>query len=488
MTATHAHLAAPGHWIDGGFTEDVHARIEVVSPVTGSVVATVPSGTAADVDRAVAAARAALPGWAGTPTSTRAKTLARLAQELTARNEQIAQAITAEIGAPIGFARMAQAGLPAAVAAATAELEPSVEWAERAGDSLIVREPVGVVGAITPWNFPLQQTMTKIAPALLAGNTIVFKPAELAPLTAAILAGAIAAAGIPAGVFNVVYGSGAVVGEAIAAHPGIDMLSFTGSTAVGKRVSVLAAQNVKRVGLELGGKSANIILDGADLEHAVAETLVNSWSNSGQACGAWTRLLVPADRHDEIVTRLAEAAAAYTVGDPADESVRLGPLASQKQWERVNAYIEQGIAEGATLAYGGPGRIPGLESGAYIRPTIFANVAPDSTIAQEEIFGPVLSVIPYTTEDEAIEIANSTIYGLNAAVFGAPEDALRVAHRLQVGQVYLNGAGLNMLAPFGGYKQSGNGREFGRHGVEEFTEVKAIQLGETAPAAGQGPL
>jgi aldehyde dehydrogenase (NAD+) len=483
MNYTHPHLTISAHWINGRFDGTTSTQTEVTNPATGDAVATVPSGTAADVDRAVAAARAALPAWSNTPASERAAVLGRLAAELTANNEEIAQAITAEIGVPINFSRMAQAGLPAAVAAAVGALEPDIEWVEKIGTSLIVREPVGVVGAITPWNFPMQQTMTKIAPALLAGNTVVYKPADLAPLTAALLARAITAAGAPDGVFNVVYGPGSVVGEAMSAHPGIDMISFTGSTAAGKRVSVVASGTVKRVGLELGGKSANIVLEGADIDLAVSQTLANSWSNGGQACGAWTRLLVPANRKDEIVQKLVAAAAEYTVGDPQDESMRLGPLASEGQWERVNGYIEKGIAEGATLAFGGPGRIPGLEGGAYIRPTIFADVAPDATIAQEEIFGPVLSVISYDTEEEAIQIANSTMYGLTAAAFGAPDEALRVARALQSGQVYLNGAGLNMLAPFGGYKQSGNGREFGRHGVEEFTEVKAILIGDSTETA-----
>ncbi|MGS2647782.1 aldehyde dehydrogenase family protein [Streptosporangium sp. LJ11] len=475
MTPTHEHLSTTGHWIDGAIVDASGDTIDVVNPATGDVVATIPAGTAADVDRAVAAARAASPGWAATEPAQRASIIQRLADELSARNEEIAQAVTAEMGAPITLARLGHAGFPVAVASATAGLAAGFPWTEEIGNSLVVREPVGVVGAITPWNFPLQQIMTKIAPALLAGNTVVLKPAELAPLTARLFAEAASAAGMPAGVFNVVYGSGPVVGEAIAAHPDVDMVSFTGSTEVGKRVSVVASATVKRVGLELGGKSANLVLEDADLDHAVDETLVYAWTNNGQACGAWTRMLVPAARHDEIVRMLVTAAKAYTVGDPTDEATRLGPLASERQWSRVNGYIERGIADGATLVVGGPGRIPGLEHGAYIRPTIFANVDPDSVIAQEEIFGPVLSVIPYDDEDHAVKIANSTIYGLNAAVFGEDEHALRIAGRLRVGQVYINGARFNPLAPFGGYKQSGNGREMGRAGVEEFTELKAIQ-------------
>ena len=476
MTPTHQIIDIPGHWIDGRTHAHDGSRMEVVSPVDGAVVATVPLGSAGDVDLAVAAARAALPAWSSTTPADRAGVLLRLADELAARQEQIAQAVTTEIGSPITLSRMAHAAFPVAVTRATATLADEVTWSERIGNSLVVRGPVGVVGAITPWNFPLQQVVTKIVPALLAGNTIVLKPAETAPLTAPILAEAALAAGLPDGVLNIVFGLGTVVGEAIAGHPGIDMVSFTGSTAVGKQIAVAGASNVKRVALELGGKAANVVLPDADLDHAIRETLAYGWTNSGQACGAWTRMLVPADRHDEIVERLVGLAPSYALGDPWDEATRLGPLASERQWERVNAYVEQGLAEGLRLAYGGPGRVPGLERGAFMRPTIFANVDPGSTIAQEEIFGPVLAVIPYRSEDEAVEIANGTVYGLSAAVFGEPEHALAVAARLRVGQVYVNGGRFNPLAPFGGYGQSGTGREMGRAGVEEFTELKAIQL------------
>ncbi|MYZ37696.1 MULTISPECIES: aldehyde dehydrogenase family protein, partial [unclassified Streptomyces] len=428
-----------------------------------------------DVARAVAAATAAFPGWAATGPVERAAVVRRLSEGLKARTEEIAATITAEMGAPIQLSRFAQAGLPVAVSAAVAGLAADFPWTEEIGNSLIVREPIGVVGAITPWNFPLQQIVTKVVPALLAGNTVVLKPSELAPLSARILAEVAAEAGLPAGVLNVVNGTGPVVGEAIAAHPGVDMVSFTGSTRAGKRVSVVASDTVKRVALELGGKSANVILDDADLGQAVTLGVTNAWINSGQVCGAWSRMLVPASRHDEIVELALAAAAEYTVGDPADESTRLGPLVSEAQRQRVTGYIERGIADGATLVTGGPGRIEGLESGSYVQPTIFANVAPDAVIAQEEIFGPVLSVIPYTDEEQAVEIANSTVYGLNGAVFGEPEHALAVAGRLRAGQIDVNGAQFNPLAPFGGYKQSGNGREMGAFGLAEFLEVKSIQ-------------
>ncbi len=358
MTNTTDQLSIAGHWIGGAVVRADGGALDVVDPASGAIVASAPAGTPSDVDRAVEAARAALPGWAETAPADRAENLRRLSAVLTDRREEIARAITAEIGAPISLSRAAQAGFPALVTAATADLEPTVAWTEQVGNSTIVREPVGVVGAITPWNFPLQQVMTKVAPALLAGNTIVLKPSELAPLSIRILAESTAAAGFPDGVFNVVYGTGPVVGEALVAHPDVDMISFTGSTRAGKRISAVAAETVKRVALELGGKTANLVLDDADLDSAVGHTLAAVFTNSGQACGAWTRLLVPAHRQAEVVAKLVTAAEAYVVGDPRDESVRVGPLASEAQWQRVNAYIERGIADGATLVVGGPAVCP----------------------------------------------------------------------------------------------------------------------------------
>jgi aldehyde dehydrogenase (NAD+) len=449
--------------------------IDVVNPATGEVVAQVPAGTAEDVDQAVATATAAFPAWAATPPEERAAVIRRISEGLQNRVELIATTITAEMGAPITLSRFAQAAFPVKVAASVASLAAGFAWTEQIGHSLVVREPIGVVGAITPWNFPLQQIISKVAPALLAGNTVVLKPSEIAPLTAGILAEVAEEAGLPAGVFNVVHGTGAVVGEAISAHPGIDMVSFTGSTRAGRRVSVAAAGTVKRVALELGGKSANVILDDADLAQAVQLGVGAAFANGGQVCGGWPRMLVPAARHDEIVEMAVAAAAEYTVGDPTDESTRIGPLASEAQRRRVDGYIERGIADGATLVSGGRGRPDGLSEGAYVRPTIFTDVAPDAVIAQEEIFGPVLTIIPYADEDEAVKIANATVYGLTGAVFGSEERALAIARRLRTGQVDVNGAQWNPLAPFGGYKQSGNGREFGRYGIEEFLETKSIQ-------------
>ncbi|GAA5192440.1 aldehyde dehydrogenase family protein [Rugosimonospora acidiphila] len=467
---------APAHWIDGRPVPADGPTIDVINPASDAVIAAVPAGTAADVDRAVAAATAAFPGWAATAPAERAAIIQRVSDGLRARNEQLALTITAEMGAPITLSRTAQAGLPPVVTAATAGLAADFPWTEQIGTSLIVREPVGVVGAITPWNFPLQQLVTKVVPAMLAGNTVVLKPAELAPLSARIFAEVAAEAGLPAGVFNVVQGTGPVVGEAIASHRGIDLVSFTGSTATGKRISVLGAQTVKRVALELGGKSASVILRDADVPAAVAASLDSAWVNSGQVCGAYSRLLVPAELRDRVVELALAAAAEYSVGDPMREGTRLGPVASQAQRQRVVSYLERGIAEGATLVTGGPGPVEGLPGGAYVRPTIFADVDPDSTIAQEEIFGPVLAIISYTDDDHAVAIANGTIYGLSGAVFGEDAHAMRIARRMRTGQVWVNGGRMNVLAPFGGYKQSGNGREMGRFGLEEFLETKAIQL------------
>ncbi|GAA2994533.1 aldehyde dehydrogenase family protein [Actinokineospora diospyrosa] len=474
-------MAAPvtiraGHVIGGALVESAGERIDVVNPATEEVIAAVPAGTPADVDTAVAAAAEAFAGWAARDPRDRAAVVRKVAEGVTARRAEIAALITAEMGSPIGFATKVQASLPAATTAGIADLvEGGYAFTEEIGNSLVVREPVGVVGAITPWNYPLHQIAAKVAPALAAGNTVVLKPSEVAPLNANLFLEILAEAGVPDGVVNLVHGTGPVVGEAIAAHPRVDMVSFTGSTAAGKRVSAVAAQTVKRVALELGGKSANVVLDDADLGRAIKIGLANTFINGGQTCTAWTRMLVPADRHDEAVELAVAAAAKYTVGDPLDEATRIGPMASAAQRDRVLGYIRLGVEEGATLAYGGS--TDGLpERGAYVPPTIFAGVRADMRIAQEEIFGPVLSILPYADEDEAVAIANSTIYGLAGAVFGADQDrAVAVAKRLRTGQVDVNGGAFNPVAPFGGYRQSGNGRELGRFGLEEFLEVKSIQ-------------
>ncbi|MEV0086738.1 aldehyde dehydrogenase family protein [Saccharopolyspora sp. NPDC050642] len=469
-------MAHTGHIIGGAHVEGGEARIEVLNPATEEVIGSVPAGTPSDVDAAVAAARAAFDGWAGTPLAERIAAARRISAGIAERRDEIAATVTAEMGSPIKFATQVHASVPVATSAGIADvLENGFAWTEEVGNSLIVREPIGVVAAITPWNYPLHQIVAKVVPALAVGCTVVLKPSEVAPLTAAIFAEIVADAGVPAGVFNLVHGTGPVVGEALAAHPGVDMVSFTGSTRAGRRVSEVAAQTVKRVALELGGKSANVVLDDADLAKAVKLGVAGCFPNGGQSCNALSRMLVPESRLAEAVELAVAAAAKYTVGDPTDESTRIGPMVSEAQRDRVVDYIRKGIEEGAKLVAGGPERPEGLEKGFFVRPTVFAGVTPEMTIAQEEIFGPVLSILPYRDEDEAVRIANGTDYGLAGAVFGSDERALAVARRLRTGQVDVNGGRFNPNAPFGGYKQSGNGREFGRHGIEEFLETKSIQ-------------
>ncbi|SHG90626.1 aldehyde dehydrogenase family protein [Streptoalloteichus hindustanus] len=475
-------MAAPvtartDHLIGGERITGSGERIDVVNPATEEVIASVPAGTAEQADAAVRAAAEAFPAWAATPVAERAAILTRVREGMKERFDELAATITAEVGTPITFASKVQVPNPLGITKAVlAELAAGFPAEEEIGNSLVVREPVGVVAAITPWNFPLQQIVAKVVPALAVGCTVVLKPSEVAPLTAGLIAEIVEAAGVPAGVFNMVHGTGPVVGEALAAHPLVDMVSFTGSTRAGRRVSAVAAETVKRVALELGGKSANVILDDADLVKAVKLGVAYCYLNNGQACTAWSRMLVPADRHDEAVEIAAATAAKFAPADPASPDTRLGPVASAAQRDRVVDYIRKGVEEGAALACGGPEAPEGVERGYFVRPTVFGGVTPEMTIAQEEIFGPVLSVLPYRDEDEAVRIANSTIYGLAAGVFSADsERALSVARRLRAGSVDVNGGAFNTSAPFGGYKQSGTGREFGRHGMEEFTEVKAIQ-------------
>ena len=454
--------------------------LEVTNSATEEIIATIPDGTVGDVDKAVAAARAAFEGWSALPKEKRAEYLMKIHAGLEARTQEIAEAVAREVGMPVGLSTMIQVGLPKGNFAITAGLLSTYEFEEQIGNSLIVREPFGVVGCISPWNYPLHQIALKVAPALAAGNTVVVKPSEVAPINAFILAEIVHDAGLPAGVFNLVTGVGPVVGEAIAAHPDVDMVSFTGSTRAGKRVAEVAAQNVKKVSLELGGKSPNVILDDLDDEgftKAVAAGVGKCFSNSGQTCTALTRMLVPRARLAQAEQIAAATAAKFTVGDPFDPATRLGPLVSAVQRERVRGFIQTGIDEGATLVTGGTDSPEGLSAGFFVRPTIFSNVTPDMTIAREEIFGPVLSIIPYDDEDEAIRIANDTVYGLAAGVWSAtPEHAKQVARRLKAGQVEVNGGSFNPAAPFGGYKQSGLGREAGKFGLEEFCEVKAMQL------------
>ncbi|MES9591624.1 MULTISPECIES: aldehyde dehydrogenase family protein [unclassified Streptomyces] len=460
--------AHDGMYIDGSWRPAAgRDTIAVVNPVDEQVIAQVPAGTAEDVDAAVRAARAALPGWAATAPTERAARIAALRDVLVARKDEIAATVTAELGAPLPFSQLVHAGLPVLVAGSYAELAASYAFEEKVGNSTVYAEPVGVVGAITPWNYPLHQIVAKVAPALAAGCTVVLKPAEDTPLTAQLFAEAVDEAGVPAGVFNLVTGLGPVAGQALAEHDGVDLVSFTGSTAVGRRIGATAGAAVKRVALELGGKSANVILPSADLAKAVGVGVANVMGNSGQTCSAWTRMLVHTSQYDEAVALAAEAAAKY--GD------RIGPLVNAKQHARVRGYIEKGVAEGARLVAGGA-EAP-REQGYFVSPTVFADVTPEMAIAQEEIFGPVVSLIRYEDEDDALRIANGTVYGLAGAVWaGDDAEAVAFARRMDTGQVDINGGRFNPLAPFGGYKQSGVGRELGSHGLAEYLQTKSLQF------------
>jgi aldehyde dehydrogenase (NAD+) len=450
--------------------------IDVYSASTEEAIGRVPLGTARDVHLAVDAARRAFDGaWGDTTPEERAEWLERLAAALKARVPAIARTIAEEVGSPIAMATSIQAGSPVAITASFAGIARTSRWEEEVGHSLVVREPYGVIGAITPWNYPLHQIMAKVAAALAAGCTVVLKPSEMAPLNACLLAEACLDIGLPAGVLNVVHGTGPLVGEALASHPGVDAVSFTGSVRAGRRVAALGAETIKKVTLELGGKSACVVLDDAPLEKAIPHGVKNALLNSGQTCSAWTRLVVPRARVDDVLALAVTTIGSLPLGDPLDPATRLGPLISAPQRERVEGYIRAGQDEGARLVTGG-GRPSGFARGHYVEPTLFAGVAPRMTIAQEEVFGPVIAVLAYDDEAEAVRIANDTVYGLGGGVWsGDPDRAMRVARRLRTGQVDVNGGRFNMHAPFGGYKQSGVGREFGSWGLDEFLQVKAIQ-------------
>jgi len=449
--------------------------LPVVNPATEQVVANVAKGTALDVDQAVVAARAAFTHWSVSPVASRVRILTRLHELMLERNEQFAQALSLEMGAAIGFARTLQVPLAAEHIRVVRDLLPEYPFQQVENGTAIVREAIGVCALITPWNWPLYQITAKAAAAIAAGCTVVLKPSELSPLSALLFAQLVHDAGVPAGVFNLVNGSGAEVGEAMASHPDIDMISITGSNRAGALVAQAAAPTVKRVTQELGGKSPNVLLPDADFARVVPLGVMTAFRNVGQSCSAPTRMLVPRARLAEVEALAAATAESILVGDPASPDTVLGPIANQAQFNRVQAMIASGIEAGARLICGGTGRVAGLEVGYYARPTIFSDVEPGMAIAQEEIFGPVLCILPYDTLDDAVAIANDTVYGLSAHVQGTDLNQVRaVASRIRAGQVLLNHPAWNPHAPFGGYKRSGNGREFGVHGFEEYLETKAI--------------
>ena len=473
-------MSNEAHYIDGSWTPSSGtAWIDVLNPYTEQPIARVPAGTRTDVDRAVEAARQALPAWSSSTPSQRAVRLMAIADLLEANWDRLGELLCSELGAPVGLASLVHIGLPIGTLHTYARMAETFAWDVEAGSSLITREPVGVVGAITPWNYPLHQIIAKVAPALLAGCTVVLKPSEVTPLIAHAFAQLVHDSGLPAGVFNLVSGTGPVVGEAIAEHPDIDMISFTGSGPAGKRVSVLAAETVKRVTLELGGKSACVLLDNLsteDFANAVKASIDQCFANSGQRCSAFSRLLVPQERYEEALAIAAVAAGSYVLGDPMLPETTLGPLVSAQQQQRVVGFLDRAVSDGARVVAGGSKLPEQLTQGFFVAPTVIADVAPTSEIAQEEVFGPVVVVLPYRDRADAIALANGTRYGLAAGVYGSDLDEdMMVARSLRAGQVEINGGQWNWLAPFGGYGQSGNGRELGSAGLEEYLEIKAMQ-------------
>ncbi|QCX82712.1 3-succinoylsemialdehyde-pyridine dehydrogenase (plasmid) [Streptomyces sp. YIM 121038] len=465
-------------WIDGRWHPTTGDDcLTVIEPSTERAAGRVPAGTSEDVDRAVAAAAAAFPRWSAAPPKTRVAFLERLLAGLEARADDFTALACLEVGAPVTLARALHVGFGLQTVRSYLQVLADYPLEERLGSSLVVREPIGVVVCITPWNLPLALILQKVVPALAAGCTTVLKPSEVAPLNAFLLADVLADCDLPAGVFNLVSGDGPGVGEALAAHPLVDMVTLTGSTRAGRRVAELAAPTTKRVHLELGGKNANIILSDADLASAVRSSVDQLCVNSGQTCLAWSRMFVQDTQHAQAAALAVEAADSYRVGDPYDPASDLGPLVSEAALNRVRRYIGQGIEEGADLRTGGIDRPADLDRGYYVRPTVFAGVRNDMTLAQEEIFGPVLSIIPYRDTDAAVRMANTSPYGLHGSVWsGSDHEALAVARRLRTGQVDINGAPLNFIAPFGGYRQSGLGRQCGPYGLDEYHELKAIQL------------
>ena len=462
-----------GEWVPALGQE----TLDVVDASTEEVMGKVPAGVAEDANSAVEAASAAFESWGMTTPKQRQGYLQKLHTAMAARQNELGAVMAGEVGMPLGMAKPIQAGLPLQGVANFIKILDSYSFEETLGNSDIIKEPVGVVACITPWNFPLHQIMAKVCPALAAGCTVIVKPSEVAPLTAFMLAEMVEEAGFPPGVVNVITGLGPVVGEALATHPKVDMVSFTGSTRAGKRVAELAADTVKRVVVELGGKSPSLILDDADIDDAVRGTVNDCYFNSGQTCAAHTRMLVPEAEYEKVSKRAVEVAQSLTIGHSDDPKAKLGPVISKVQQERVRNYIRQGIEEGAELLCGGPEQPDNLPTGFFIKPTVFGKVSQDMTIAREEIFGPVLSIIPYKDEEEAIRIANDTIYGLSSGVWTKDMDrARKVARRLRSGNVIINGGAFNMMAPFGGFKQSGNGREHGPYALDDYLECKALQM------------
>ncbi|MGN6325768.1 aldehyde dehydrogenase family protein [Pseudolysinimonas sp.] len=468
----------PRHWIDGEWVASTGSEMrDLINPTTEEVLGAIPMGTAQDVDLAVRAAARAFETWSVTTPAERAALIARFAEGMERRGPELAEVITAEVGAPVSISLPHQVGFPLNVLKSHVPILESFEFTDRIANSLILKEPVGVVGAISPWNFPIQLVMAKLAPALAAGCTVVLKPSEYTPLTAFILAEILEEAGLPAGVFNIVTGDGPTVGEAISRHPLVNMVSMTGSTRAGRQVFAAASETIKRMHLELGGKSASVILDGADFEKAVRITIDQAFFNSGQACLAWSRMLVPAHRQDEAADIAKDQAESYVVGDPTDAATNLGPQQNLACYDRVQDYISAAQASNAQLVTGGLGHPEGLDRGYFVKPTVFRDVRPDDRIAQEEVFGPVMAMLPYRDEDDAAAIANNSSFGLHGAVW-AEDDATAVefAKRVRTGRMDINGAPLNLVSPFGGYKQSGFGRELGVYGFEAYLEVKSLQL------------
>ena len=465
-------------YIDGKWVQPIGTgSIDVINPATEEIIGKIPVGSKKDIDIAASAARIAFDSWSKSSIETRINILNALSNALKERGEDIAQTITAEVGTPIGYSRVAMVGTPRVVSRSYAKILENFDWEEKVRNSIICKEPIGVCAFITPWNFPLHQIIGKVAPAIAAGCTMILKPSKEAPLSAFILADILHEIGLPSGVFNLVSGHGSEIGNYMSSHPEVDMVSFTGSTGAGISVSEAAATTVKRVTLELGGKSANVALEDADPTLVAKKAIGACHQNSGQTCSALTRLIIPESMSDKVYQIIAEKNNSYTVGDPLEESTRCGPMVSLRQQKSVSKYIESGINEGATLISGGPGMPEGISRGYYVKPTIFANVSPDMKIWKEEIFGPVLVITTYKSEEEALILANDSIYGLSGGVWSKDEErAIKFAKDMRTGQVSVNGGAFNVSAPFGGYKLSGNGRELGAHGLNEFLEIKSIQL------------